>query len=303
MEFELRPKSMIGLHALFAAIGLCFGRTALNQNEHIILRVFFGVFFVMGLWCLLLLLKDVLVWLVIKTFHAESILAEITEVSRGPIRFTSEKTGKVTCIYKVTCRKDGRFYKGKTMKFLDYKSIGRTVPVLVSCKIPQIYLIDFAQTYPPEEMSQPPVKSAKAAETEETSDYPPVRKPCFKWLYRSPALWLLLFSLPCLAFGLIVIEDFSESWPLLLFVLGGLVMMFFAAKKIVRYVATFVLGDRLNAKVVSVNRLKNGRYAVILCWGCHNFSAKSDYIGRALIGKRINVYVSRRNPDVYEVDL
>ena len=302
MEFELRPRSMTGLHAMFAAIGLIFGRCALKPNAHIVEKVLFGIFLAMGLWCLILFLKDIAVWLVLKYFGAEVVTAEIAAVSQG-ISFHSEKDGSETSIFKVCCREGSRVYKAKTMRYLDYQSIGMTVPVYVSYKFPRVYQIDFFRISPPVETTPSPAGAENAPEPEEAPDPLPVRRPSFKWIYSKEVLTLLLIAVPITAFCVFVYSGNREAWPLLIPLLAAVVMLAFAVWRIARYTVTFVLGDRLSARIDSISRDKKGKYIISLSWRDWVFYGKTDYLGKGRIGERINVYVCRWNPDLYEVDL
>ncbi len=270
-------------------------------------RIVFGIVSVIGLWCFCGLLKDGLVHVILEFGGARSVLAEITNISRGMrIRFSddSKNSSTVIRIFTVTCRKDGKTYKAKTTDFLDYTNIGMLVPVYISEKVPGVYRVDLDHIFPPEKKTRPSSAEKNAEADKAISDPPPVRKPCFKWLYKTYALWMFLLSLLLLAFGMIALIDFRKAWPLSFFGLAGLVLLFFAMRKTVRCIKTYVLGDRLNARITSVRKDKKGQYFINLRWGKNRgFSVKKDYVGSALIGTRANVYVSRRNPDIYDVDL
>lgn len=294
-EYEFRPKTITGVRVLFAVIGLLFGSMALRPGEHIVVRVIFGCFLAVGLWCLFGLLKQGLTRLILEESEVRIVRAEIAEVSRG-MQFSSKNRKREDAIHTVICRKDGKRYRAKTMEPLDFSHVGMIVPVFVSVRFPFLYRVDLDIMSPPEE-------ERPAAQEPEADDPPPVRRSCFKWIFNTCALWMILLSLPLFALGAIAFTDLAEAWPLLFSMIAGLVVFSIGLLKTVRCVRTFVLGDCLSARVCSVTKDGSGRYYINLRWRDRGFSVKKDFVGRDLVGTRANVYVSRRDPEIYDADI
>ena len=298
--FEIRSQTMLGMHGLFAGFLLLAGWIGLRSGSALFLFIFLG-----GLWFLILFLIDLAkIW--VRHSGVEPVVAVITNISRRGTSISSEDTGESDYVLIVTCKsEDGRIFKEKTLQHLNNSNLGGMVPVYVSGIWTSLYMVDLSNVLPSD--GKTPDAAAVAEETapsKETPDQPPANRPRGEWRFDSQDILMILIALPFLAFGLFfVIVGGIELWPFLIFSLVGAIILIFEIRRIVRRVQTFEQGECVDAVIESVTKQEEGPYTVILRGEDRSYTIKKNFVGNVQIGSHVPVYVSRRDPDVYEADL